>query len=91
MKVPNFINDPFVEADKEGKFRLTAPWQTVLSTLITQMQIHLSDEGFKLPEQPTVNINKFATQAKRGTLLIDKNTNELKVNINGVIKTVTVT
>jgi hypothetical protein len=87
MKVPNIINEKFV--DEDGV--LTNSWRTVLSTLITQMQIHLSDEGFVLPTQPTANINQLAIPQKNGALLIDSDTDEVKININGTMKKFTLT
>lgn len=87
MKVPNIINEKFV--DENGV--LTSAWKTVLSTLITQMQIHLSDEGFIVPHQPTATINELNVPKKTAAILYDTDTKQLKVNIDGTFKTVTVT
>jgi hypothetical protein len=87
MKVPNFINDPITNEKGE----LTDPWRILLSTLITQMQTHLSDEGIRMPQQSTDNINILETLENKGKVVYDGDTDELKVNINGTFKTINVT
>lgn len=87
MNIPNFINEKIVKEDGE----LTDSWKFLLSTLITQMQIHLSEEGFIVPQQTTANINQLNLPKKTGAILYDKDTKQLKVNIDGTFKTITVT
>jgi hypothetical protein len=85
MKVPNFEDLPVV--DKAGKF--TPEWKQILSELFTQMQKNLSDEGLTAPAQSTANIASLTGTEKNGAILYDSDTDQLKVNLNGVIKTVT--
>jgi len=87
MKIPNFINEKFINEDGN----LTDEWKSVISTLITQLQVHLSDEGFKTPHQTTANIAKLNLQSNAGAILYDKDTKQAKINIDGTFKTITVT
>ncbi len=61
-----------------------------LSMIIQQLQRNLSDEGYKVPQQPTANITQLNTAQSVGALLYDSDTDELKVNINGTFKVVQV-
>jgi hypothetical protein len=61
-----------------------------LMQLLVEMQRCLSDEGYLVPQQPTTNITQLNTEKSIGALLYDKDTHELKVNINGTFKTVQV-
>jgi len=95
MIIPNFENIKFVNRDGY----LTDEWQNVLQALFTVLQRNVSNEGFQVPQQPTANIAKlqsqFATTANPadyfGDLVYDSTTDELKVNIAGTFKVVTVT
>lgn len=83
--IPNFQSSQFV--DKNGN--LMPNWQITLNQLFNQLQSYLSNEGLKVPQQTTANINTLNTDKSIGVLLYDSNANELKVNINGVFKTIT--
>lgn len=87
MKIPNFEDIPLVNND--GK--LTNEWRQILTQLFQQMQKNLSDEGLIAPSQSTANIAQLATTAKNGALFNDIDTDDLKVILNGLVKTVTVT
>jgi hypothetical protein len=62
----------------------------VFSQLISEMQNNLSNEGYKVPQQPTSNVQALNTAQSEGALLYDSDTKELKVNINGTFKVVQV-
>ncbi len=86
MNIPNFENIKFV--DHNGN--LTPQWQLILQNLFQQLQNNLSDEGYKVPQQPTATITALNTAASTGALLYDSTTDELKVNIAGTFKVVQV-
>ena len=84
MNIPNF-NDTRV-IDKDGK--LSDEWRQILSQLFTQLQGGLSDEGISVPQQSSANITTLADANKSGTLLYDSDNHLLKVNVNGIFKTI---
>jgi len=81
---PNFLDSKVV--DENGM--LTDTWRAILSQVLTQLQINFSHEGLKIPQQSTTNVNALNTSKSIGSLLYDKDTNQLKVNINGTYKVV---
>jgi hypothetical protein len=84
MSIPNFIDTKFT--DKEGN--LTDTWKMILSQLFSHLQNNLSQEGIKVPQQTTANIGILDNINSLGALIYDKDTNELKVNINGTFKVI---
>lgn len=84
MNIPNFIDTKIV--DENGK--LTNEFRQFFSQLIDQLQYNLSDEGYIIPSQNTVNINKLNASNVDNILLIDNDTNELKIKIGGIFRTV---
>lgn len=86
MDIPNFVDAPIV--DKNG--HLTSIWKQILTQLITELQKSVSEEGFKIPQQPTSNIAKLNNLLSKGHLIYDSDTNQLKININGTIKVIQV-
>jgi hypothetical protein len=94
MNIPNFENTTFV--NKSGI--LSDIWALILQQLITELQDNLSDEGYFVPQQTTITINNLQTQFNLsanpsqyfGDLLYDSTTDELKVNIAGTFRVVTV-
>ena len=95
MIIPNFENTQMV--DRSGN--LTTNWQNILQALFTALQGGVSNEGFNIPQQTTANITKLQTQFAAspnpadyfGVMLYDSTTDQLKVNIAGTFKVVTVT
>lgn len=78
MKIPNYVHDRLVDENGE----ITEQWDVLISQLLTELQIATSEEGFVIPTQPTTNITIIETDAQNGTLLYDKDTNQLKVRLN---------
>jgi len=62
----------------------------VFAQLISELQQNLSNEGYKVPQQPTANVQALNTTQSEGALLYDSDTKELKVNINGTFRVVQV-
>jgi|15BtaG_2_1085339.scaffolds.fasta_scaffold00113_25 hypothetical protein len=85
MKVPNLSIGQFT--DKEG--HLTPEAKNFFALLIQNMQADLSDEGIVAPSQSTATITSLASSTN-GAILYDSSTDELKVNIGGVMKVVQV-
>lgn len=67
-------------------------WQGFFSNLVNYLQTNISQEGFMIPLQSTANIATINAQPTSpvGGMFYDSDLNELKVNINGVLKTVQV-
>lgn len=86
MMIPNFFNGRFV--DERGY--LLPEWQNFFQQLITQLQLNLSDEGYKLPQLPTATIAKIDNAASTGAILYDNTTDEAKVNIAGTFRVIQV-
>jgi hypothetical protein len=85
MNIPNFIDS--VLTGKDGK--LTSEWRQFLTQLTGQLQKNLSDQtGVIVPQQSTDNITTMGVPENIGSLVYDKSTHELKVNINGTYRTV---
>lgn len=83
MKIPNFINERFV--DKDGY--LTKPWQHTLEQLFKELQTQMSDEGHVAPSQSATNITLLdGDVTKKGALIYDETNDKLKVNVAGTIK-----
>lgn len=98
--IPNYVQDNFIDEQDY----LTPSWSNWFQQSITYFQNNLSQEGFVVPNLTTQqisditandNLRKDASGADapryRGALYYDTNTNQLKVNIAGTIKVVTVT
>ncbi len=89
MKIPNFETTPIGILNKEtGEVNLHPVWNQTLQQLFTQMQQNLSDQGFKIPQQPTATVTKLNNAQSTSALIIDSDTNELKVNLGGTFKVV---
>jgi len=66
-------------------------WKSFFVQLINELNNGLSNEGYRVPQQPTTTINQLNTSESIGALLYDSTTNQLKVNIDGTFRVVTVT
>lgn len=82
MNIPNFIDTQVV--DKEG--RLTPVWRQILTQLITELQINVSDEGFKVPAQTTANITALSNTGSNRAIVYNSDTNKFFACENGVFK-----
>ena len=87
MKIPNFINERFV--DENG--HLTETWQLILTKLFTELQNNASDEGLVMPRQSAANIAQLNLTKYTGALVYNDDTNKAMVNINGTLKEVLTT
>jgi hypothetical protein len=54
------------------------------------LQDGISNNGYEIPNQSTANISDLSAIKPNGTMWYDKDTNELKVSINGVVKVIQV-
>jgi hypothetical protein len=86
MRIPNYFTSKFV--DENGY--LTPEYQNFFQQLISQLQSNLSDEGYKLPQQPTSVITVLNTAASKAAILYDSTTDEAKINIAGTFKVIQV-
>lgn len=84
MNIPNFQNSKVV--DEKGM--LTAEWANIFQQLFTELQINVSNEGYKVPQQTTTTISTLNNTNSTSALIYDSTLDELKVNLNGVFKTI---
>jgi hypothetical protein len=86
--IPHCVHRQMKIVDSNG---MASPdFANFLNLLIQALQGHLSPEGLKAPQQTTANITALNTAESKSAVLYDKDTHELKVNINGTFKTVQV-
>ncbi len=86
MNIPNFINSRVI--DENGYF--TPEWRNLMTQMLTEQQINLGNEGYKIPQQPTTNINNLTDVDKStASIVYDSTTNTFKGNEAGVWKTFT--
>ena len=91
---PNVLHEPIgqVEINKVTHQVMSHPSHSLfMGQLIGQLQSRLSSTGYFLPKLTTAQIAQLDPAKSDGAILIDSTTNELKVFLNGVLKTVTVT
>lgn len=50
-----------------------------------EMQANLSNDGWVFPNQPTATITALSANATTGTAWVDNQTNQLKINLGGVL------
>lgn len=87
MLIPNYPNT----AMTDGNGNITPDWQNTLTQLLTQLQLNLSNEGYKLPQLNSDQIDGLTDSSKSmGNMVYDSTTNEFKVNINGTWRVVQV-
>jgi len=86
MKIPLIGNVKLVDKDGYATDEMKA-W---ISELQTSMGQSLSDEGLAVPSQSTDNINYINSKTGFNMIWYDKDTSDYKVNVNGVVKKITV-
>lgn len=88
IQIPNFLHSPVVEKREDGNYYFTSDWHNVMQQTFKQLQTNLSQEGVKIPQQPTTTIAQLNTSKSVGNLLYDSEAKTLMVNIDGTYKTV---
>jgi hypothetical protein len=63
-------------------------WDQYFSQITQILQSIISQEGFSVPAQSGDNVTILNNAKSNNKLLINSDTNELLVNLNGVFKTV---
>lgn len=91
MNIPNFSFSKIVNEDGYP----TDEFAQFLIQMSTQLQINLSNEGYKLPQLPTTSINILGSTLEtvaqtEGSILYDQTTKQFKVYLNGTWHVVTV-
>lgn len=90
MKIPNFIDCEVIQKE-EGKNVWSDIYRQIIIDLLTVLQNNLSDEGFRLPSQPTVSLNKIAANPNNASIPIlvwDSTTSQLKINVGGTFRVI---
>lgn len=92
MKIPNFIKTLWT--DNSGE--LTAEANLYHDQLSQYLKTVISEEGFEVPQNMTVDINRFADPSNPnfkpdGTIWYDSDAKKFKGKENGIIKIFTLT
>lgn len=87
--IPTFTRQQVV--DKDGYF--TSSMHQFFDVLTVQLQNNISNDGLVVPSLGTTAISNVTAPTNDnakgpGTLFYDHDTHDLKVNINGTVKTV---
>lgn len=84
MNIPNFVDIKVV--DESGFF--TPEFKHIFGQLFAQLQTRLSDTGYVIPSQPNDFIDKICAAGVNNLLVVDSVNKELKVILDGAVKTV---
>ena len=84
MKFPSLVQAKMM--DEKGFF--TEAGNNLMTELLTVLQNHLSDEGYKLPFQTTSNLVILNNDKSIGRILYDQDAKLMKVNLDGTYKTI---
>lgn len=85
MNVPNFQDIQFT--NKDGT--LHPIWKGILTQLFTELQINNSNSGTVIPAKTATSVAAILPNRPNFSILGTTDTHELKVLINGVVKTIT--
>ncbi len=84
MKVPSVPQVKFITESGDAH----PYWRQYFKELSIALQKNLSDEGYNIPQQSTDNLTVLNNAKSIGNLVIDSTAHELKINLNGVFKTI---
>ena len=82
MKIPNLPHEKPI--DDNGQW--TVAWSLWMQQLTYCLQNNLSDQGLRLPLQPTSIITQLNKPTNSGALIYDSDTQQFKGNLNGSFK-----
>lgn len=89
MNIPNLpATDAWITKNEKGHYDFHPHIKSVLQQLFNELQTNVSNEGYKVPQQPTATITQLNTAQSKGALLYDSEQNKLFVNENGTFKEV---
>lgn len=71
-----------------GEWDMHPVWKNFFDQLIFALQTNFSNQGVVVPQQPATNITAPIIN-NAGQVVYDNTNHLLKVNLNGVIKTIT--
>jgi hypothetical protein len=91
MNIAGFIDSPIIQKRDDGNYYWSDQWAKIMQQLIQQLQVNLSDEGYKLPPQTTANVLELDTMQSLGAILYNTDTDKMMVNIAGTFKEVLTT
>ena len=83
MNIPNVPNDRKV-VDDNGS--ITDVWAAFFSSLVDELNGNLSDEGFVLPQQNSINIGLLSNSINKSRILWNSDTEKAMVNNDGTFK-----
>lgn len=87
MNIPNLPSITVPISTNTG--HMHPAWHFFFNQLLQEMQNNLSEEGIWLPQQSTENIQKLEASNPTNSILINKDTQEAYIALNGVFKKIT--
>jgi hypothetical protein len=72
----------------EKNLQLTSHYDTFFSVLINSLQQVISNQGLKVPQLSTTQIQPLGSPNNNGLLVYNQTTNQLQITLNGVTKTI---
>jgi len=87
MNVPNFQDIQFT--NKDGS--LHPIWKGILTQLFTELQINNSNSGTVIPSKTDTEVGVILPTRPNFSMLGETNTGNLRILINGTVKTIPTT
>lgn len=84
MKTPSVPQVKFIMPDGDAH----PQWREYFRELSIALQQNLSDEGYNIPPQSSANIAILNNAKSIRNLVYDNTAHVLKINLNGVFKTI---
>jgi len=84
MNIPNIVDSKIIDDNKY----LTDVWRQIFTQLFSEMQVHLSDEGFVVPQQTSDNILELSTEQSIGAILYNGDTDQFEGAFKKVVGTI---
>lgn len=91
INLPSLIHEPIAHVNGRPVY-MNDQWKHLFQQLITQLQQNYSYEGITIPHQPTATATSLLSSTTSiGSMLYDNESHAFKGNVNGTIRTFTVT
>jgi hypothetical protein len=79
MNIPFVPKEPLVD----GNGYVSQVWRRYFNSLSSELQKHVSDEGYYTPRQTTATVEKLSNDKSRGGLLYDSDKELIHINNDG--------
>lgn len=89
MNIPNLPNILLPLTHPENKDQMHPTWHLFFSQLLQELQTNLSQQGIHIPQQNTANISTIQAANPVPSFVVNSDTGQPYVSINGVFKQIT--